>query len=88
MKTATLKYNPLAPTDIYFHMYIHIVVQIQTVEFLFKEQSPSPRVLLAQTKPEGLPEGFAAKKTRGQGDCSYYNTTHVTCAFVYILFLL
>ena len=46
---------------------------------MIKEQSPCPSVLLAQTKPEGLPEGFAAKKTRGQGDCSYYNTTHVNC---------
>ena len=42
---------------------------------MFKEQSLDPSVLLAQTKPKG----FAANKTRWQGDCSYYNTTHVNC---------
>ena len=30
---------------------------IDITQFLFKEQSPSPRVLLFQTMPEGLPEG-------------------------------
>ena len=44
--------------------------------WLFKEQSPSPRVLLFQTMPEGLPEGCQSETTKpeGNGDCSYYNT--------------
>ena len=34
---------------------------------LFKEQSHCPSVLLAQTKPEGLPEGFKPPKHKGKG---------------------
>ena len=31
--------------------------------------------------PEGLPEGCQSEPTKheGNGDCSYYNTTHVNC---------
>ena len=34
---------------------------------LIKEQSPCPRVLLSQTKPEGLPEGFVQQNPRAEG---------------------
>ena len=48
--------------------------------FLFKEQSPCQRVLLFQTMPEGgSPRAVWNNKTRGQGDCSYYNTPHGNC---------
>ena len=34
---------------------------------MLKEQSPCPSVLLGQTKPEGLPEGFEPTKHKGKG---------------------
>ena len=37
------------------------------LNIVIKEQSPCPSVLLAQTKPEGLPEGFEPTKHKGKG---------------------
>ena len=47
---------------------------------LFEEQSLCHRVLLAQTKPEGLP------KPEGKADCSYYNTCFCLHEITHALF--
>ena len=57
------------------HPVLMAVYKYMQLGLVFKEQSLCPRVLLCQTKPEGLPEGEVRhNKTREQGDYSYYST--------------